>query len=264
MSRLRTIKPEFWTSEQVVECSRNARLLFVGLWNFCDDFGRLNFSPKQIKGLIFPCDDLTTADINEWIGELLAKRLIGLYSVEDKSYLIVTGWHHQRIDKRQPAKFPEPPANVPLSFDFNSTNVPGTLATDRIGAIKESKKEKKLTQKKESLGSEVNGVSPNGSHSASVPFDEFYAAYPKHVDPKDAAAKFASAVKSGADPAHIVSAAKQWAEAWRLAGTEKQFIPAPAVWLNRGSYDSTDLPNAKLRTQTRDSPWPPDVMFSRD
>ena len=39
MARIRTIKPEFWTSEQVVDCSPTARLLFIGLWNFCDDGG---------------------------------------------------------------------------------------------------------------------------------------------------------------------------------------------------------------------------------
>jgi len=39
MARIRTIKPEFWVSEQVGECSPNARLLFIGMWNFCDDRG---------------------------------------------------------------------------------------------------------------------------------------------------------------------------------------------------------------------------------
>lgn len=34
MARIRTIKPEFWTSEQVMGCAPLARLLFIGLWNF--------------------------------------------------------------------------------------------------------------------------------------------------------------------------------------------------------------------------------------
>jgi hypothetical protein len=46
MARIRTIRPEFWTSEQVTECSMPARLLFIGLWNFCDDGGRMPYSPK--------------------------------------------------------------------------------------------------------------------------------------------------------------------------------------------------------------------------
>ena len=32
MARIRTVKPEFWTDEKVVECSIPARLLFIGLF----------------------------------------------------------------------------------------------------------------------------------------------------------------------------------------------------------------------------------------
>ncbi len=39
MARIRSIKTEFWTAEQVMECSPIARLLFIGMWNFCDDGG---------------------------------------------------------------------------------------------------------------------------------------------------------------------------------------------------------------------------------
>ncbi len=58
MARIRTIKPEFWTSEQVMECAPLARLLFIGLWNFCDDAGRMALSPKRIKAQILPSDDV--------------------------------------------------------------------------------------------------------------------------------------------------------------------------------------------------------------
>ena len=77
--------------------------------------------------------------------------------------------------------------------------------------------------------------------------DEFYRAYPKHVDPKDAKAKFVKAVRAGVDPNHIILAAGRWSQACERAGTDKQFIPAPAVWLNRGSYDSEDLPSSPAR-----------------
>ncbi len=81
--------------------------------------------------------------------------------------------------------------------------------------------------------------------SASVIRDaakRFYIAYPKHVDPRAAEKKFETIVRSGVDPEHIIRAAERYAEAHRVAGTEKQFIPAPAVWLNKGSYDNEDLP----------------------
>lgn len=106
MSRYRTIKPEFWTSAQIVECSTNARLLFIGLWNFCDDFGRHIFSAKQIKAEIFPADDFSSESILGMLNELSKNGLIIVYEAENKEILQVTGWHHQRIDKPQKARFP--------------------------------------------------------------------------------------------------------------------------------------------------------------
>lgn len=73
-------------------------------------------------------------------------------------------------------------------------------------------------------------------------FERFYAVYPKRTNRKPAILKFCAAVKSGVDPEHIISAAARFAEAHRLAGTDKQYIPAPDVWLNKGRYDDEDLP----------------------
>jgi hypothetical protein len=70
MSRIRTIKPEFWTSEQVIACSSNARLLFVGLWNFCDDNGVHPASYIRIKAEVFPADNLDVNEIKNCVNEL--------------------------------------------------------------------------------------------------------------------------------------------------------------------------------------------------
>lgn len=106
MARIRTIKPEFWTSEQVMECSPLSRLLFIGLWNFCDDAGNHPMSPKTIKALIFPGDDVTASQVSVMLDELVANRLIALYESSSKQYLHVMGWHHQKID-RPTFKHPE-------------------------------------------------------------------------------------------------------------------------------------------------------------
>lgn len=110
MARIRSIKPEFWTGEQVMECSPNARLLFIGLWNFCDDHGRHPLSPKQVKALIFPADPFTTDEVAGMFAELSANGLIRTYTVAGKEYFEVTGWHHQKIDKPQKPKYPAPVA----------------------------------------------------------------------------------------------------------------------------------------------------------
>lgn len=73
-------------------------------------------------------------------------------------------------------------------------------------------------------------------------FQRFYDVYPKHKEPKDALRLWLRVIKEGADPQQIFAAAERFAEAHNLAGTDKQFIPAPAVWLNKGGYLSEDLP----------------------
>lgn len=130
MARIRTIKPEFWTSEQITECSPNARLLFIGLLNFCDDSGVHPESVKRLKMEVLPSDDFTTADVTGMVEELLSAGLLELYSVADKSYWRVTGWRHQKID--QPTfKHPLPdgliPTNVRRTDAESSPNVRRTV-----------------------------------------------------------------------------------------------------------------------------------------
>lgn len=99
MARIRTTKPEFWSSEQVVECSPNARLLFLGMLNFCDDNGIHPASPGRLKMEVFPGDSFTRKDVTGWIEELIAVGLVIQYSVESQSYWRVTGFvKHQKID----------------------------------------------------------------------------------------------------------------------------------------------------------------------
>src|SRR5690242_5372256 len=104
MARIRTIKPEFWSSEQNMECSRDARLLFIGLWNFVDDAGRCADSAKTLKAQVFPGDDdIDSTTIRRWLDELSTNKLIQYYEVGGRAYLQVTGWHHQKIDRPRPS-----------------------------------------------------------------------------------------------------------------------------------------------------------------
>jgi len=100
MARIRTIKPEFWTSEQVADCSLTARLLFIGIWNFCDDHGVHPASFRRLKMELFPSDSISDGEIEALINELLLAELLNAYQVNGKGYWQVTGWaKHQKIEK---------------------------------------------------------------------------------------------------------------------------------------------------------------------
>lgn len=110
MARIRTVKPEIWTDEKFVELSPLARLLFIGLWNFADDYGRMQYSPTRIKLQILPAD---SAEPSQLLDELRQKSLLVVYSIDGKEYLQINGWEeHQKIDKRSASKYPAP-RNLP-------------------------------------------------------------------------------------------------------------------------------------------------------
>lgn len=107
MARIRTVKPEFWTDEKVVECSIPSRLLFIGLFNFANDMGCLERSPKRLKMQIFPADAL---DCEPLIQELITHGLLTEYSVNDVCYLQIKGFlKHQKINRPSASKIPLPP-----------------------------------------------------------------------------------------------------------------------------------------------------------
>jgi len=158
VARIRSIKPEFWTSSKILECSTNARLLFIGLWNFSDDTGRHPWQLKQIKAEIYPGDPFTENDILGMLSELSKNNLIMKYLVDSNEYLLVHGWDHQRIDKPQPSKYPPP-----LMDD--SGNILGTLPPDRI--------------REDRIGKDGNGSERKGKEVAptSTTWDAYAKAY---------------------------------------------------------------------------------------
>ena len=83
MARIRTIKPEFFTSEDIVCLTPLARLFYVSLWCEADREGRLAWKPKTLKMRYLPADD---ADPEVLGTELVGAGLIQLYEVDGCIY----------------------------------------------------------------------------------------------------------------------------------------------------------------------------------
>jgi hypothetical protein len=96
MARIRTIKPEFFTSEDIVAMTPLARLLYVALWCEADREGRLTWKPKTFKMRYFPEDQ---CDINALCQEVLERGLAVLFG-EGFAY-IPTFKVHQHINPRE-------------------------------------------------------------------------------------------------------------------------------------------------------------------
>ena len=118
MARIRTIKPEFFTSLTIADLTPEQRLTFIGLWTHADDAGRCVDDARLIKAAIWPLDDRTAADIEIDLKALTESSLITRYTLNRKRYIAVTGWdEHQRINRPTPSKLPAPEEGDPTPPD---------------------------------------------------------------------------------------------------------------------------------------------------
>lgn len=108
MARIRTIKPEFFTSEDIVSLSPMARILYIALWCEADREGRLVWKPLTFKLRYLPADD---CDIKALCNEIVERGLVRLYG---EGYAVIPAFGaHQHINPRESAsQLPDPCASV--------------------------------------------------------------------------------------------------------------------------------------------------------
>jgi len=112
--RNRCIKPGFWKDEQVALCSREARLLFTGLWGLSDAWGVLEDRPRRIRVELLPYDDLVADQVVAWIDELAAVGLVERYVADGRPYLWIPGLRDHQLtsmpseERRVPPRLPLP------------------------------------------------------------------------------------------------------------------------------------------------------------
>ena len=244
MARIRTIKPEFFTSEDIVSLTPHARLLYIALWCEADREGRLVWRPTTFKIRYFPIDN---CDIETMCDELISTGLVKLYG--DGLAHIPSFKAHQHVNPRETeSKLQDPNATVTRGRRV------GTRANPDVNA--QGGRERK--------GKEGNDVLPF--------FDRFWLAYPRKVG-KDAARKAFDRRKVDEDLlAQMLSAiaVQAAAEQWRKDGGK--FIPHPATWLNEGRWQdetaqSEAAPNLKPGTDEyfdyhKGQPWWREAGFS--
>jgi hypothetical protein len=104
VARIRTIKPEFFTSEDIVGLSPLARLLYIALWCEADREGRLIWKPRTFKLRYLPADNCDAAVLAQ---ELIDQGLVVLYG--DGLAFIPTFGDHQHLNPREAASLLTPP-----------------------------------------------------------------------------------------------------------------------------------------------------------
>lgn len=114
MPRIRTLKPEINQSPQVMNLSRDARMLFcLGLILQADDEGRGIADPRKLKAAVFPGDDdITSTRVLELLAEVESQGLCITYDANGhgRVYALPSWRSHQYVEKAKKSNYPQPPA----------------------------------------------------------------------------------------------------------------------------------------------------------
>lgn len=228
MARIRTIKPEFFTSEDIVSMSPLARLFYVSLWCECDREGRMEWKPVTFKMRYLPGDD---CDVNALAEELTARGLVVLYEVAGKKYAeIPTFTEHQVINNR------EAPSTLPLrEVNAKSTRAPRVKAP---------------SARAEAEGKEGNGKEGKEHAAFSAGFLRFWKTWPSGDRKQDKNACWTKwqlhGLESLTDQIIADVEAKKQSAKW-AAG----FVEMPATYINNRRWEDSEGEEATDWTQTR-------------
>lgn len=111
MARMRTVKPEAFTSMSLSDVDRGVRWTFAGLWTHCDDEGRAVWDPRLLKAALYPLDDSITPEIVKADMQALAEvGAVCFYEVAGRKYVHVPSWpDHQHPNRKVASKVPPCP-----------------------------------------------------------------------------------------------------------------------------------------------------------
>ena len=289
MARIRTIKPEFWSDSKTGTLSDKATKLFIGLLNFCDDYGVIQFDIAEFTAKIFPFEnfrDCSRVLAQAICDEILPKGLASIFSVnfdhedESNNFLWVKNFErHQRVDRPGKPLLPGWESGDNPKYYAKKNNFEySALGINNEGEISEFREYSRVVanirpgKERNSKGKDNNPPTPlSGVANAPKPsrrkasvmtktqeglFDRFWEAYPRKLSKGQAEKAWLSIKPDEQLLATMIEAIERTKEHedWQREGGK--FIPYPATWLNAkrwlDEHKPVDLnfnPNAQTRIE---------------
>jgi len=217
MARIRTIKPQFWLDENLGAISRDARLLYIGLWNLADDTGVFKWRPLQIKAQIFPYDsDVNGEDVEEWLNKLVGTGDIEQIEAQGKIYGRIKSFlEHQEI--KNPSKW------TFLGNGSKTLPQPYPSPTPALPVGKRSREKEK--------------VKVIGKKNIEESFELFWQAYPRKKSKGQAEKAFAKVNPDEQLLATMLATIERATKSEDWLKDEGKYIPHPATWLNARGWE---------------------------
>lgn len=261
MAKIRGIKPDTWTDEKFVSVPPLARLLFIGMWNFCCDNGHIEDSPLQLKMRILPADN---CDVRELLSVLIEMGLV----VRMPGYLKVPNLPgHQKPDKRF-LTFCEH-CEHDENLTYTTTKPKGRTTSTPRAHVENPASARRVHADDGDGDGDGDGDNPPRPTSADAqaelaeaepeiveaellpatiqpdPFDEWWTAYDKKVSRRKAHQKWKLAIKKpGITPELLIESAHRYVQHQKAIGKHPQFTKNPETWLNNECWNDELIPLA--------------------
>ena len=217
MPRIRYLKPEFFSDEDLAELPFQTRITFAGLWCFADKAGRLEDRPKFLKAMIFPYDNM---DMDKQLESLSKGKhengvpFIQRYEIEGIKFIQIIRWdkHQKPHHTEKESIFPPAPP----------------LKIKRMGMEKQLNPSSELDNVKVTVNKQLF---PDES------FELFWKAYPKKKN-KGYAEKAWQKIKPTKELVDLMIGkieqlknTNQWIE------SSGKYVPFPSTWLNAKGWE---------------------------
>ncbi|MFI0484863.1 hypothetical protein [Actinomadura sp. 9N215] len=257
MARIRSIKPEFWDDRKLARStSRDARLLYIGLWNQADEHGRCNGDLAWIKGRVFPYEsDLGADECARLLDELARGAWVQKYTVNGDPFLFLPRLaKHQRLESEKvPSRLPGPDeADPEASPDQQQRGGANESARDSDESAPGEDESSLLyvaggREHVSPPASRAGAPAPKPGSDDDPHWLKFWEAYPRRVGKEDARKAWAAAIKARCDPEEIVAGAVRYAAEMKRLGSPKDKIKYPQGWLT-GKRWNDDLTAATSKS----------------
>jgi hypothetical protein len=246
--RIRSIKPEFYSSEDIAALDWPTRLLFIGLWSYVDDNGVGRDNEKLILADLFPLEDNprdTLAIVSRGLQQLETQGMLARYTVDGKPFLYVNAWEkHQKIDRPNKPRYPRPDAENAVIRDTLATPSRGLQQNVASGTEEQRNRGTEEQEKTCPIPSDEPAPKVSGD------FIDFYLAYPRHEGKGVAEKAYAKALKK-TDAGTILAGAERYAAD---PNREAQYTKLPATWLNAEGWTDEPLPSRLPQRATTSEP----------
>jgi hypothetical protein len=94
MARIRNIKPEFFTSDDIGELTVSSRLLYVALWTQADRAGKMKFQRTRLMTQTMPFEQ---DNFDHCLNELILAGHVLLYEVNSRKYLFLPNFAEHQV-----------------------------------------------------------------------------------------------------------------------------------------------------------------------